>query len=384
MPTRIFEVRNLRIAVKDADVAAIPSTVAAADGRDSRAVTDGGEQLSQGWIEVIPGVSLSLAESESLALVGESASGKSLILMGGFGLLAPGARVIGGETRFRDLTYQPWKDRREPDTEAVGKGKKRKRSRSNFMADIWDEEWAHAIGTDVGFLFQDAVGSWTPVHVIGEQSGEAIGYHGDLSRDEINQKVFDALGEVKLPRSKRFFNAFSTELSRGMAQRAMLAAALTKSPHLLVADEPLNGLDAPIAAAIMDLILDMRDRGAMAMIIVTHDLAAVARVADRIAVVYGGIIIEEASAVDIFHRPKHPYTSGLIGSIPSGTAGRLRSIPGEAQRLVDIDRTRCVFANRCEFVIDRCRVEAPTASAVDGSTVVCHRASELGLPGIKG
>ena len=116
-----------------------------------------------------------------------------------------------------------------------------------------------------------------------------------------------------------------------MAQRAMLAAALTKSPHLLIADEPLNGLDAPVAAAIMDLILDMRDRRGMAMIVVTHDLAAVARVADRIAVVYGGVIIEEASAADIFHQPRHPYTSGLIGSIPGVTLDRLRSIPGEAR-----------------------------------------------------
>jgi oligopeptide/dipeptide ABC transporter ATP-binding protein len=379
----IFEVTNLRIAVKDADIAAAPPSVTTDDGDSARVMTDSGEHLSQGWVEVIPGVSLSLSEGESLALVGESASGKSLILMGGFGLLTPGARVIGGETRYGDLTYLPWEDRLAPDTEAVGKRKMRPRGTSKFMADIWDEDWAYAIGTDVGFLFQDAVGSWTPVHVIGEQSGEAIGYHEDLSQDEIDRGVFDALGEVKLPKSKRFFNAFSVELSRGMAQRAMLAAALTKSPHLLIADEPLNGLDAPIAMAIMDLIIDMKDRGGMAMIMVTHDLAAVARVADRIAVVYGGIIIEEASAVDIFHRPKHPYTSGLIGSIPSGTGGRLRSIPGEAQRLVDVDRSRCVFVNRCEFVVDRCRTEAPVSVTVGDSNVVCHRATELDLPGIK-
>ena len=304
--------------------------------------------------------------------------------MGGFGLLAPGARVIGGETRFRDLSFRPGGAPYDPAKTLSRKERKRAKTSGTVMAEFEDDEWARAIGTDVGFLFQNPVGSWTPVKVIGEQSGEAIGYHEDLTQAEIDQRVFDALGEVKLPKSNRLFNAYSNELSRGMAQRAMLAAALTKSPHLLIADEPLNGLDAPVAAAIMDLIIDMRDKRGMAMIVVTHDLAAVARVADRIAVVYGGVIIEEASATDIFHQPKHPYTSGLIGSIPGVTLDRLRSIPGEAPRLVDIDRTGCVFADRCDFVKDVCRTEAPVAARVGASTVACHRATELDLPGVKG
>jgi oligopeptide/dipeptide ABC transporter ATP-binding protein len=352
------------------------------DGFDGP-VTDSGEALAQGWVEVIPGVSLSLQAGESLALVGESASGKSLILMGGFGLLAPGARVIGGEARFGDLTYRPGGAPYDP-TKRSRKDRERAEKAGTVLEDLGDEDWAYAIGTDVGFLFQNPVGSWMPVQVIGEQSGEAIGYHENLTQEEIDRRVFDALGEVKLPKSNRLFNAYSNELSRGMAQRAMLAAALTKSPHLLIADEPLNGLDASVAAAIMDLIMDMRDRRGMAMIIVTHDLAAVARVANRIAVVYGGVIIEEASATDIFHHPKHPYTSGLIGSIPGVSRDRLRSIPGEAPRLVDIDRTGCVFADRCDFVIDVCRKAVPDAVTVGASTVACHRATELDLHGVKG
>ena len=382
--TPIFEVENLRIAVMDIDVAMSGPTIATKHGGGPPPVTDAGEQLDVGWVEVISGVSLSVSEGESLALVGESASGKSLILMGGFGLLTPGARVIGGETRYRDLTYLPGGAPIDPDPTPSRKRGGRSKAKGRFMADIWDKEWAQAVGTEVGFLFQNAIGSWSPVQAIGEQSGEAIGYHGDLARSEIESEVFDALGQVQLPKSRRFFNTFSEDLSRGMAQRAMLAAALTKSPRLLIADEPLNGLDAPIAAAIMDLIIKMRDRLGMAGVMVTHDLAAVARVADTIAVVYGGAIVEKAPATDLFHRPKHPYTAGLIRSIPRPDTSRLQPIPGEASRLVDIDQTRCVFADRCEFVIDRCRVESPRPKRVGNTTVACHRAAELALPGIRG
>jgi oligopeptide/dipeptide ABC transporter ATP-binding protein len=357
VPMPIIELRDLRISVIDADLAA---SIAAFD-----------EALTLGWVEVIPGVSLALSEGESLALVGESGSGKSLILMGGFGLLAPGARSIGGETRFRDLAYRPG-------------GPLGDETADDLSSNEWDDGWAHAIGTEVGFLFQDPIGAWMPVEVIGEQSGEAIGYHEDLTQEEIDQRVFDALGDVGLPKSNRMFGAFSSELSRGMAQRAMLAAALTKAPSLLIADEPLNGLDVSVAAAIMDLITDMRRRRGMAMIIVSHDLAAVARVADRIAVVYGGVIIEDAAAADLFHEPKHPYTSGLLGSIPGVSQGRLRSIRGEVPRLVDIDRGSCVFADRCDFVIDRCTTEPPLPRMVGASSVACHRANELDLPGING
>jgi ABC-type dipeptide/oligopeptide/nickel transport system ATPase component len=332
VPTPIFELTDLRVAVIDTDLAV--SDAAFDPSRDGFGgpITDSGEALAQGWVEVIPGASLSLQAGESLALVGESASGKSLILMGGFGLLAPGARVIGGETRFGDLTYRPGGAAYNP-TKRSRKDRERAEKSGTVLEDLGDEDWAYAIGTDVGFLFQNPVGSWMPVQVIGEQSGEAIGYHENLTQEEIDRRVFDALGEVKLPKSNRLFNAYSTELSRGMAQRAMLAAALTKSPHLLIADEPLNGLDASVAAAIMDLIMDMRDRRGMAMIIVTHDL---------------------------------------------------RSIPGEAPRLVDINRTGCVFADRCGFVIDVCRNAVPESVAVGQSTVACHRAVELDLPGVKG
>ena len=233
-------------------------------------------------------------------------------------------------------------------------------------------------------MFQNPVGSWTPVYQIGVQAGEALDFHADLTQEEIEERVFDALGEVKLPKSKRLFGAYSTQLSRGMAQRAMLAAALTKAPHLLIADEPLNGLDPSVAAAIMDLVRDMQRKRNMAMVVVTHDLAAVASIADRVAVLYGGEIIEEASATDIYHQPKHPYTSGLIGSIPGTGSGRLRHIQGEAPRLVDIDHRLCVFVDRCEYSVNECNHAKPVSGLAETSIVACHRSTELDLPGVAG
>ncbi|MGI9666082.1 MAG: oligopeptide/dipeptide ABC transporter ATP-binding protein, partial [Acidimicrobiia bacterium] len=226
-------------------------------------------------------------------------------------------------------------------------------------------------------------GSWTPDHVIGAQAGEALDFHSDLSQEEIEQRVFDALGEVKLPASRRLFGAYRHQLSRGMAQRAMLAAALTKAPLLMIADEPLNGLDPPVAAAIMDLLKDMQEKRSMAMIVVTHDLAAVASLADRVAVLYSGEIIEEAPAAHLYHHPKHPYTAGLIGSIPGVTAGRLRHIPGEAPRLTDTDWSRCVFVDRCEYATDVCATP-PQQQVIDETTVACHHAAELDLKGLRG
>lgn len=332
-------------------------------------------------------MSYSVRRGESLAMVGESASGKSLSLMGPFGLLSPGAKVIGGVTRFGDVQIHPggeFKDPRERQSRKDRrKRKKQVRVAGTVMDDVGDEQWAEVMGTEIGFLFQNPIGAWMPVEVIGTQSGEALDHHSDLTPEEIEERVYDALGEVELPKSSRIFNAFSTELSRGMAQRAMLAAALTKAPSLLIADEPLNGLDAPVAAAIMDLILDMRDKRNMALVFVTHDLAAVARVADRIMVVYSGIVIEEAQADDIFHRPKHPYTSGLIGSIPGINAGRLRHIEGEAPRLADTNRSQCVFVDRCEHAVDICRTSQPPLVEVGSTAVACHRATELELPGVE-
>jgi len=370
---RLFEVEGLRIAINDQEAAVRRDRIAPMDAF--------GQQLEFGWVEVIPGASFGVDASETLAIIGESSSGKSLMLLGAFGLLPSGARVLGGTTTYRGMSFEPGGQRENPSQRIRRKDRKRI-ARSGTVADDFDPDWAHLVATEVGFLFQNPISSWTPILEIGPQAGEVLDVHTDLSDEEITQRVMDALGEVHLPKSKRLFGAFSNELSRGMGQRAMLAAALVKAPRLLVADEPLSGLDVSVAAAILDLLRDLKERRDMSLIIVTHDLAVVSRIADRIAVVYAGRVIEEGAVGEVFKHPKHPYTSGLLGSLPSLTTGRLRPIPGEQPPLAAVPSGRCVFADRCEFAADVCLSSEPALQTADGGIVACFRAAELNLPGI--
>lgn len=304
------------------------------------------------WRTVIRGASLRVERGETLALVGESASGKSLIALGAMDLLSPGAEVTGGEVRFE----------------------------GQVLADLDDPDWHRLVGMGIGVLFQDALGSWDPIELVGEQAAEGLAAHLDLTTEEIHRRVLDALGEVRLPR-KRHFLAWPFEMSRGQAQRAMLASALLSAPRLLIADEPLSGLDVTVAQAILHLIEDMRRKRGMGMLLVTHDLAVVAAVADRVAVVYGGMVVEQAKAVDLYRNPRHPYTSGLLGAVPGLGGPRLRPIPGETPDLFEIG-AGCPFADRCEHVIDRCRSERPSMRRLGHVEVACHRSEELSLTGV--
>jgi oligopeptide/dipeptide ABC transporter ATP-binding protein len=301
---------------------------------------------------VVDGVDLTIREGESVVLVGESASGKSLIACGAVDLLTPGATVVGGRTRFEGRVLQ----------------------------DLDDTEWRRLVGLGIGVMFQDAIGSWDPLDMLGWQSGEVLDEHFDLTLEEIRDRVVDAFGEVALPR-RRMLSAFAHEVSRGQAQRAMLAAVLLSAPRMLIADEPLAGLDATVARAVLDLIDELRRRRGMGLLLVTHDLAVAAAVADRVAVVYAGLVVEEGPVADVFHSPEHPYTSGLLGSLPGLGPGRLRPIPGEAPDLFDVG-VGCPFADRCAHTVERCRRERPEPRRVGASLVACHRAEELELPGV--
>ncbi len=370
---RLFEVDGLRIAINDQE---------AAVRGDREPPTDvHGERLPFGWVEAIPGATYGVDASETLAIIGESSSGKSLMLLGAFGLLPGGTRVLDGSVTYRGTSFEPAGHRDDP-TQPIGRKEKKRLERAGTVMDESDPDWARLVATEVGFLFQNPIASWTPILEIGPQAGEVLDEHTDLSEEEIEERVMDALGEVRLPKSKRLFRAFSSQLSRGMGQRAMLAAALVKAPRLLVADEPLSGLDVSVAAAILDLLKDLKERRNMAMIIVTHDLAVVSRIADRVAVVYGGRIIEEGAVGSMFRHPMHPYTSGLLGSLPALTTGRLRPIPGEQPPLAAIPAGRCVFADRCEFVDDACFASEPLLQVAGAGSVACHHAADLDLPGI--
>lgn len=301
---------------------------------------------------VIEGASIVVGEGEAVALVGESGSGKSLLAMASVDLLGPGARVSTGHSIFE----------------------------GHVLQELEDADWRALVGMGIGVLLQDAIGSWDPLDFIGWQSGEALMEHTELDREEVQIRVLDALGDVGLS-ERRHFSAFAHEMSRGQAQRGMLASALLSAPRLLIADEPLSGLDVTVARAVLDLIDDMRAKRGMGMLFVTHDMGVVASVADRVGVFYAGSIVEDGPVVDVFRRPLHPYTSGLLGSVPGLTQGRLRAIEGETPDLFEVE-PGCRFSDRCPHVIDRCWSEKPPVRVVGATRVACHRSGELELPGV--
>jgi oligopeptide/dipeptide ABC transporter ATP-binding protein len=309
---------------------------------------------SQGVRRVVDDVSFGISVGESLAFVGESGSGKSLIAMGALDLLTPGARVLEGRTTFLGEELQT----------------------------LDKDAWRRLVGVGIGVLFQDALGSWDPTYLIGSQSGEVLHEHEELTDEEIQRRVLDALGEVRLSKRAKYLS-FSHEMSRGEAQRAMLAAALLSGPRLLIADEPLSGLDVTVARALLNLMDDMRSKRGMGLIFVTHDFGVVASIADRVAVVYGGMIVEEASAPALYRHPRHPYTAGLLRSVPAFAGDRLEPIPGEPPDLRELP-PGCPFVDRCAHAIKACAAARPDPRPVGDSLVACIRAGELELAGIAG
>lgn len=366
----LFEVDNLSIAIAD------PSAP-----KERIHVEPYGPWLPEGWVRVVSRLSFKVRSGEVLAIVGESGAGKSITALGALGLLSPGAKVVDGIVTFDGTQLRP--------TQKLVKKRQRwwrrnrQRKRQPFMEELLDEGYRHVLGTRIGVLFQDAVASWEPTAMIGEQAGEVLSEHTDMPEAEIVDRVLDALGEVQLPKVNKYLS-FRHELSRGQAQRAMIAAALVKGPDLLVADEPLSGLDAPVAAAVLDILRDLKQRRRMAMVLITHDLATVASTADRVMVMYGGRVVEEGPTDSIFYRPKHPYTEGLLGSVPSISRKRLVSIEGSPPRIQDVPADECAFADRCAYAVAECRQGAPAPRMVDGATVACIRAEELELAGVRG
>ena len=337
--------------------------------------------MPTGWVRVVSDLSFSVDAGEVLAVVGESGSGKSITTLGALGLLSPGAMVVGGTVRFDDVQLRPTSrlDRKR----ARWWRRNRDRKRQPFMEELLDGEYRNVLGTRIGVLFQDAVASWEPTAVIGNQAGEVLEEHTDLTRAEIVDRVLEALGEVQLPKVNKYLS-FRHELSRGQAQRAMIAAALVKGPDLLIADEPLSGLDAPVAAAVLDILRDLKVRREMAMVLITHDLATVAASANRVMVMYGGQIVEEGPVDEIFYRPGHPYTEGLLGSVPSLSAKRLVSIQGDPPRIQDIPSSACAFAPRCPYAVEVCLSSRPELRRVGETLTACFRAEELDLAGVRG
>jgi len=298
----------------------------------------------RGTLTAVDDISFDIAPGEILGVVGESGAGKSVTGAAIIGLIDPPGRIAGGQVRLE----------------------------GRRIDDLAPEAMRRIRGKKIGAVFQDPLTSLNPLYTIGRQLVETITTHLDLAPAAARARALALLSEVGIPAPERRFDAYPHQFSGGMRQRVVIALALAANPRLIVADEPTTALDVSIQAQIITLLKRLcRDHGTAVMLI-THDMGVIAETADRVAVMYAGRIVEVGSVSDVIHRPAHPYTQGLMGSIPS--------IVGEREELVQIDGTMprltaipkgCAFHPRCPFVFDRCRVERPELFPADKTKAAC-------------
>src|ERR671927_86503 len=285
-----------------------------------------------GLVRAVGGVSFHLGKGELLGLVGESGCGKSITALSVMRLIAPPGKIVGGEIIF--------------DGEDLLK--------------FSDERMRSIRGDDIAMIFQDPMTSLNPVFTVGEQIAEALRLHRKLSRQQARDAAVEAMREVAIPDPGRRADDYPHQLSGGMRQRVMIAMALACDPRLLIADEPTTALDVTIQAQILELIDELRRTRNLAVLLITHDLGVVAEVADRVAVMYTGRIVEESPVGELFARPKHPYTEGLLRSVPKLTLSdaehreRLETIEGVVPSPLNVPPW-CHFEPRCAYRMPRCR-----------------------------
>ena len=291
-----------------------------------------------GWVRPVNDVSLRIAEGESLGLVGESGSGKTMLSLALMGLLPPGARVSGEATLAADASPR------------------------KLMA-LSEREWRDVRGGEIAMIFQEPMTSLNPVMRIGAQIEEAIRAHQPkLASSEVKRKAIDALRRAAIPEPESRAQQFPHQLSGGLRQRAMIAMALAAGPRVLIADEPTTALDVTVQKQILDLLDRLRRELKLGLLFITHDLGVVAQVAERVAVMYAGRIIEDGPARDVLTKPKHPYTQGLLKASPTLRRGALMPIPGVVPQLTALP-PGCAFEPRCELRRSECVAEVPALRA---------------------
>jgi oligopeptide transport system ATP-binding protein len=300
-----------------------------------------------GVARAVNGVDLRVAAGETLAVLGESGSGKSVTAQAVMGILdTPPGRVTGGEVRFkgRDLLTLP------------------------------EEERRGLRGAEMAMIFQDALSALNPVLTVGDQLGEMFTVHRGMSRRDARAKAVELMDRVRIPAAAQRVRDYPHQFSGGMRQRVMIAMALALEPALIIADEPTTALDVTVQAQVMDLLAELRREYAMGLVLITHDLGVVADVADRIAVMYAGRIVEEAPVHDLYKAPAHPYTRGLLDSIPrlDRKGAELHAIRGLPPSLTDIP-PGCAFHPRCPRARDVCLTdEPPLYEAGEDRGSACH------------
>ncbi|TDC21489.1 ABC transporter ATP-binding protein [Kribbella albertanoniae] len=315
-------------------------------------------RTDQGTVTAVDEVSFRLAAGETLCLVGESGSGKSVTALSIMGLLADNGRVAHGSILFEDQD----------------------------LVTLPERQLRGIRGNSIAMIFQEPMTSLNPVLTIGDQLSETVILHLGLSRAQARERVIELLAKVGIPRPEEIVDDYPHRLSGGMRQRAMIAMALSCAPKLIIADEPTTALDVTIQAQILKLIRDLSAETGTAMILITHDLGVVAEMADRVAVMYAGQVVEEADVFTLFDEPKHPYTIALMRSVPhiSTPAGdRLASISGSVPSLLQMP-TGCRFHERCPHAMDRCRDDRPELLQLSGQnrhTVRCWLYDDAAQPG---
>ena len=303
-------------------------------------------------------ISFDIAKGETLALVGESGSGKSATALSILKLLPyPAARHPTGVINFKGTD----------------------------LLELDERQIRRVRGDDISIVFQEPMTSLNPLLTVGRQIGEAIELHQGLSRHDAMDCAVGMLRRVHIPEAERRAHAYPHQLSGGMRQRVMIAMAVSCNPRLLIADEPTTALDVTIQAQILDLMRELQETLGTAIVLITHDMGVVAENADRVVVMYAGRKVEEASAKDLFEYPGHPYTKGLLGSIPNlevaahttSRRARLNEIQGMVPSLANLP-TGCTFAPRCGFASDQCRaIYPPIVQHRPGHWIACWHAERL-------
>lgn len=316
-------------------------------------------ELRRRTVKAVDGLSFSLARRETLAIVGESGCGKSITALSVMRLIPdPPGRIVGGSVKLAGVD----------------------------LLGLDDEAMRDVRGKEIAMIFQEPMTSLNPVLTIGSQISEVLLLHEKISRQDAAKKAVDMLRLVRIPEPEQRASEYPHQLSGGMRQRAMIAMALACNPKVLIADEPTTALDVTIQAQILDIILDLQRELDTAIILITHDLGVVAETAQRVIVMYAGKKVEEAPVEELFAQPKHPYTHGLLASIPrlplmrgeqTDQAARLQEIPGMVPALTDLP-AGCAFAPRCTHARDRCRQTYPDYEEKrPGHWAACWRSLEL-------
>ena len=312
-----------------------------------------------GWVRPVNEVSFDIAAGESLGLVGESGSGKTMLALALMGLLPPGARVEGQALLGQDpkeAEEVKEKSAREPGV-AVG---------TNLLA-LNERGWRAVRGGEIAMVFQEPMTSLNPVMRIGRQIEEAIRAHESrLAAGDVKRRAAEALGRAAIPEPEVRAQQFAHQLSGGLRQRAMIAMALAAGPRLLIADEPTTALDVTVQKQILDLLDRLRRELRLGLLFITHDLGVVRQVADRVAVMYAGRIIEEGPARQVLASPLHPYTQGLLNASPTLERGKLSPIPGSVPQLTALP-PGCAFEPRCSLRRAECVAAVPNLRIADPS-----------------